>query len=151
MSLTLSNAAVLSNNSIYLTSCASQSGTATVSVAPANSFLARYYLNQTRQLNTNSISWGDSSNVQYTIRLNQFASNISLYSGSNTLLSSNIYPLVPASNNLIALRQTLNTLKLYINDNLQFSYPLTAEINPTGGSFQHSATSSNGSNLVRSD
>jgi hypothetical protein len=150
MSLILSNAAQLSNNSIYLTSSSNQTAFATVSVSPANSFLARYNINQTGQSNFNQLSWGDSSNVQYLIRLDQFASNISLYSGSNMLLSSNTYPLVPASDNLIALRQTLTTLGLYINDNLQFSYPLVSEVNSTGGSFQFSATSSNGSNIISS-
>jgi hypothetical protein len=148
MSLILSNAAQLSNNFIYLTSSSNQTRFATVSVAPANSFLARYYLNPTGQVNTNSITWGDSSNIQYSIGLNQLAFNISLYSGSNTLLSLNTYRLAPASNNLIALRQTLTTLRLYVNNNLQFSYPLMSEVNPTGGLFQFSATLSNGSNII---
>lgn len=129
MSLTLSNSAILSNNQIYLTKSSNQYGNASIAVAPANSYLLRYYYQSTGSNSVFTTAWGDSTAVQYSLTLNQASSNAVLVGNGSNLLTSNI-PALPAGSNLLALRQTLGALKFYVNDVQQFNYSLANEVNP---------------------
>jgi predicted RNA-binding Zn-ribbon protein involved in translation (DUF1610 family) len=148
MSLTLTGTATMSNNQIYLTKSSNQTGFATVNVALENNFLLRTYYQATGSNSVLTTAWRDASNVQYSLTLNQAASNVVLVGNSSNLLTSNI-PILPAGGNLIALRQTLGASKFYVNDVLQFNYLLANELNPQGGVFTF--TGSNGlSNIISS-
>lgn len=136
MSLALSGSASLSNGTIYLTNSNGQGGLATLSVPPANSFLLRArYQTQSNASAILKAMWGDSSTVAMSLVFTQPTSNISLYQNTTLLATTFAYPFVPNSNNLIAIRQSLTSLKVYVNDVQQLTYSLSNENNPVGGSF----------------
>jgi hypothetical protein len=147
MSLTLlSNAQLISSN-IYLTNGLNQTGNATLSISPGNSFLLRYYyITQSNSQNTLINQWGD-SNINLSLSFNQTFSNISLSYSSNVVLSNSSYPFTNSSN-LVAIRQTLNYCKIYVNDVQYLNYSLLNDVNPTSGNFQWKGMSLNSSSNI---